>query len=53
MTLISDAWITENGTVYFVDDGLIRTITPSNKIVTLMGQRQVSGIGGPAMISRL
>lgn len=50
---VSDVWVTENGTVYFLDDGMIRTITPSNKVVTLMGQAQVSGIGGPALSARL
>lgn len=49
----ADAFVSENGTVYFVDDGLIRTINSSGKVVTLMGQRQISGHGGPVQSIRL
>ena len=52
-TRVADVWVSETGTVYFLDNGLIRTITPANKVVTLMGQGQLSGMGGPALSARL
>jgi hypothetical protein len=52
-TRVADVFVTENGTVYFLDDGLIRTITPGGKVVTLMGQSQISGVNGPSLSARL
>lgn len=52
-SLAADVFVSENGTVYFLDDGLIRTITTDGKVVTLMGQRQVSGFGGAPLAARL
>lgn len=52
-TYIHDVFVQEDGTVYFLDYGRIRTITPANKVVTLMGQGVTSGVGGSALAARL
>jgi hypothetical protein len=50
---IQDLFVSENGTIYFVDQGAIRTITADGKVLTLFGQPFISGINGPALSSRV
>ncbi|MBY0316613.1 MAG: hypothetical protein K2Q26_13905 [Bdellovibrionales bacterium] len=50
---ISDMFVQEDGTLYYLDSGRIRTLTPNGNIVTLMGQGLISGEGGPALSARL
>jgi hypothetical protein len=50
---IQDLFVSENGTLYFVDQGAIRTITADNKVLTLFGQPFISGINGPALSARI
>lgn len=52
-SLVADVFVTENGTVYFVDDGLVRAINPAGNVITLMGQRPVSGVGELSLMARL
>lgn len=48
-----DLFVQENGTVYFLDAGRIRTIAPSGAVITLMGQGTISADSGLALGSRL
>lgn len=52
-TYIHDFFVQENGTIYFLDAGLIRTITPSGNVATLMGQRSINAMSGSPLIARL
>jgi len=49
---IQDAFITAAGKVYFLDNGLVRTIDEDNTVVTLFGQRKNFGDGGSALSAR-
>ena len=50
---ISDMFVQEDGTLYFLDVGRIRTVTPNGNVVSVMGQGTISGAGGPALSARL
>jgi len=50
---IQDMFVSENGTIYFVDQGAIRTITVDGKVLTLFGQPFISGVNGPALSARI
>ncbi len=50
---VSDLFVSENGTIYFYDMGLIRTITPSNTVLTLFGERIFSENNTPVLRARL
>lgn len=48
-----DAFVNENGTLFFVDDGRIRTLTNEGTVVTLMGQPIIGPEGAPSLTARL
>ena len=47
-----DVYVTAQGQVYFMDKGLVRTISSAGKIVTVMGQNFSFGDGNPAVQAR-
>lgn len=49
---LQDAFITAEGQVYFLDNGLVRTIDGSGNVVTLFGQSRTFGDGGLALSAR-
>lgn len=51
--ILSDAFVSEAGVVYLVDDGRIRTIKPDGTLLTLFGEGLSSGVGGPSLSARL
>lgn len=49
----NDVFVSITGQIYFIDDGLIRTVTSDNRIHTLYGYNLNGGDGGPAPDARL
>lgn len=49
---LQDAFITAQGNVFFLDNGLIRTIDENGQVRTLFGQRKTFGDGGLATSAR-
>jgi hypothetical protein len=49
---LQDAFIAAQGQVYFLDNGLVRTIDENNQVKTLFGQRRSFGDGGTALSAR-
>lgn len=49
---LQDAFVTAQGNIYFLDNGLVRTIDDTGKVKTLFGQRKTFGDGGLAQSAR-
>lgn len=49
---IDTYFVTKTGRVYFLDNGIVRTIDDSNKVITLFGQFPSFGNGSLATIAR-
>jgi hypothetical protein len=41
------------GSLFFIDDNVVRTVSQDGKVITLLGQRRSSGDGGKAQDARL
>lgn len=48
-----DVFITSDSRIFFISNGLIRTIDADNKVQTLFGQRRLFGDGGLATSARI
>nr|BFD63060.1 hypothetical protein BdHM001_17410 [Bdellovibrio sp. HM001] len=50
---IMDAFVTSDSRIFFIDNGLVRTVDSENKVRTLFGQRLTFGDGGLAVSARI
>jgi hypothetical protein len=49
----NSVFVDVRGSIYFIDDNIVRTISQEGKVITLVGQRRSSGDGGRPQDSRL
>jgi len=49
---LQDAFVTAQGKIFFLDNGLVRTIDENNNVLTLFGQRRTFGDDGNALSAR-